>query len=160
MKHLTAGVLLAGSAVAFGGSLLWTSQAQLNASSGRLTAEPFTLEVPGSLTKTTELWDDGETTTEYVNADGSERLLIFSLPFAESLTTAHIEGQYPSSVIESFGLSLVDGAPAFTFFTDNGNEYGGSFEVWFVHDGRLYEVITHAPLDTWLTDILNTWRFR
>jgi hypothetical protein len=55
---------------------------------------------------------------------------------------------------------LVGGEPAFSFVNDNGDESGGSFEVWFVHDGFLYEVIASELPETTLTDILKTWKLR
>lgn len=37
---------------------------------------------------------------------------------------------------------------------------GATYEVWFVHDGLLYQVMTYRDLDDWFTQILNTWQFR
>jgi hypothetical protein len=32
-------------------------------------------------------------------------------------------------------------------------------EVWFIHDGLLYEVSTFKSLDTWLAPIMQSWTF-
>jgi hypothetical protein len=36
---------------------------------------------------------------------------------------------------------------------------GAAHEVWFMHGGFLYEVVTYKPLAPWLMQILQTWRF-
>ena len=52
----------------------------------------------------------------------------------------------------------IDGTPAKSFFGYN-DQMGDTREVWFIHGGYLYEVTTYKPLDTWLTPILQTWKF-
>ena len=52
----------------------------------------------------------------------------------------------------------VDGMPAKSFFGYN-DQMGDTREVWFIHGGFLYEVTTYKPLDTWLTAILQSWKF-
>ena len=32
-------------------------------------------------------------------------------------------------------------------------------EVWFIRRGFLYEVTTYKELDSWLADIMRTWKF-
>jgi hypothetical protein len=34
-----------------------------------------------------------------------------------------------------------------------------SREIWFIHDGFLYEVTTYKELDSWLATIMQTWQF-
>jgi hypothetical protein len=37
---------------------------------------------------------------------------------------------------------------------------GKTYEVWFVHNGTLYEVATSADRAAALQDILSTWTFQ
>jgi hypothetical protein len=36
---------------------------------------------------------------------------------------------------------------------------GDAREVWFIKSGYLFEVTTYKPLDSWLSQILQTWKF-
>lgn len=36
---------------------------------------------------------------------------------------------------------------------------GDTREVWFIRNGYLYEVTTLKPLEGWLQDIVQTWKF-
>jgi len=36
---------------------------------------------------------------------------------------------------------------------------GDTSEVWFIHAGYLYGVITYKVLDSWLAEIMKTWVF-
>ena len=64
----------------------------------------------------------------------------------------------PSGVMKDAQDITIDGTPAKSFFGYN-DQMGDTREVWFIHGGYLYEVTTYKPLDTWLTPILQTWKF-
>ena len=53
-------------------------------------------------------------------------------------------------------LLVANGQPFFFSEDVIGNK---TREVWFIKDGFLYEISTRAELDTWLAQILSTWRF-
>ena len=36
---------------------------------------------------------------------------------------------------------------------------GDTREVWFIHGGFLYEVVTYKELDDWFAGIMRTWKF-
>ena len=36
---------------------------------------------------------------------------------------------------------------------------GHTREVWFIHNGFLYEVTTYKEIDEWLGSIMQTWKF-
>ena len=44
------------------------------------------------------------------------------------------------------------------FFGSN-SIMGDTREVWFVHGGYLFEVNTYKDLDSWLSQIMQTWVF-
>jgi hypothetical protein len=160
VKYFVTSIVLMFSVAVVGG-FVWSSQADSTPSNNSHTyqSDHFTIQVPTALNKTFDIVEDGESALAYQNADGSEIFTVLSAPFSDSLTTQSILQEYPFNVIDDFGLLAVGGEPAFTFVNDN-NDLDGTFEVWFVHDGVLYEILTNAHLDTWLKDILTTWRFR
>jgi hypothetical protein len=52
----------------------------------------------------------------------------------------------------------IDGVPATMFYGSN-SVMGDTREIWFIHDGFLYEVTTYKQLDSWLAPIMQTWHF-
>ena len=46
-----------------------------------------------------------------------------------------------------------------TMFYGYNPTMGDTREVWFIHGGFLYAVITYKELDTWLAGIMSTWKF-
>lgn len=36
---------------------------------------------------------------------------------------------------------------------------GDTRELWFIHNGYLYEVATYKTLDAWLAGIMQMWQF-
>jgi len=52
----------------------------------------------------------------------------------------------------------VDGAIGTAFYSTHA-ALGATREVWVVRGGFLYEVTTLKPLDTWLGEIIKTWKF-
>ena len=53
---------------------------------------------------------------------------------------------------------LVDGARGTKFYGYN-TTLGDTRELWFIHNGFLYEVTTFKELDEWLGSIIQTWKF-
>jgi hypothetical protein len=86
---------------------------------------------------------------------------IFISPFDEpgSLTKERILKDVPDMVIENAeNRILKNGAPGLIFFSQEPS-LGRTREVWFIHNGYLYQVSTYVELDRWLANILSTWRF-
>jgi hypothetical protein len=44
-------------------------------------------------------------------------------------------------------------------FASNATDLGPDQELWFTHDGYLFEVTTYPTLGPWLTPIIDTIRF-
>jgi len=44
-------------------------------------------------------------------------------------------------------------------FFGNNDVMGDTREVWFIHGGYLYEVTTYKPLETLLSQIIQSWTF-
>jgi hypothetical protein len=91
-------------------------------------------------------------------ADGKE-FQMFIVPYANAeITTERIKLDIPSGVKEGEENIVVDGVRGTKFFSQD-KLLGNTREIWFIHNGFLYEVTTHKELDAWMTDILATWRF-
>jgi hypothetical protein len=52
----------------------------------------------------------------------------------------------------------MDGARGTMFFSSY-PRLNDTREVWFIHGGYLYEVTTFKQLDSWLGQIMQTWKF-
>lgn len=93
--------------------------------------------------------------------EGKESLQIFISPFDEPspLTKERILEDLPDMLVENAQQRLLkNGAVGLIFFSQE-SSLGRTREVWFVHNGYLYQVSTYAELDSWLAGILATWRF-
>ena len=103
--------------------------------------------------------EDGARTITFESPDDEHAYQIFVVPYAESaITPEQFLTDDPSGVMIDPKEMMVDGVPAKSFFGYN-DQMGDTWEVWFIHDGFLFEVTTYKPLDAWLTSILQTWKF-
>ena len=64
----------------------------------------------------------------------------------------------PSGVMKEPVDFTLDGTPARTFYGYD-TLIGDTREIWFIKDGFLYEITTYKALDSWLTQIIQTWKF-
>jgi hypothetical protein len=86
---------------------------------------------------------------------------IFIGPFDEPdpLTKERILKDVPDMVIDDAQQRILkNGVPGLIFFSQE-SSLGRTREVWFVHNGFLYQVSTLAELDKRLAEILGTWKF-
>ena len=102
--------------------------------------------------------EHGSRTITFESPDDEHAYQIFVVPYEEStITPERFSTDAPSGVMIDPKETKIDGAPAKSFFGYN-DQMGETWEVWFIHDGFLYEVTTYKPLDGWLNSILQTWR--
>jgi len=64
----------------------------------------------------------------------------------------------PAGVRKDVRDTSIDGSPGITFHGFDAH-VGQTYEVWFIHGGLLYEVLTYKELESGLDQILSTWRF-
>ncbi len=91
---------------------------------------------------------------------------IFITPFNEEdiLTKERILNDILSVVVDDIEEVILGtkvggrDVQAFLFWSRD-EKIGKTREVWFVHDGYLYEITTYAHLDSWLANILQTLNF-
>ena len=86
---------------------------------------------------------------------------VFSMPYddAQPLTEARIRQDVPDITMEQAAPTQVAGVQAISFVQLQTPDVGKTYEVWFVHNGTLYEVATYAPHAADLDAILATWTF-
>jgi hypothetical protein len=110
---------------------------------------------------------------EIPQAEGSALLLVedpararqgfqvFSMPYDEEgpLTEARIRQDVPDITMENAQPFRVAGEPGISFVQLQTPDVGTTYEVWFVHNGTLYEVATYAAHAADLHAILTTWQF-
>ena len=90
---------------------------------------------------------------------------VFSMPYdeAEPLTPERIRADLPNKVMEDVYPVQVDGVEGLAFTSDDDTHnqgLGRLFEVWTVHDGVLYQLVTYPDLAELLAQVLRTWTFR
>jgi hypothetical protein len=118
----------------------------------------------------------GFTVTEIPEDEGSEVVLVedaalphhsfqvFYMPYDEAgpITPERIRQDLPDKVmadVHTVRLAGVEGL-AFTSDDDGHNEgLGRLFEVWTVHDGRLYQLATYPDAAEMFAQVLRTWTF-
>jgi len=64
----------------------------------------------------------------------------------------------PSGVRKDATTTIIDGVQGTMFFGSN-DVMGDTREVWFIHNGYLYEVTTYKPLGALLSQVMATWKF-
>ncbi len=95
-------------------------------------------------------------------AEGStgESFQIFVTPFDETdpLTPERIKKDLPQKVVSNPRAATLDGTKAIAFLSREEGT-GEVFEIWFVRDGRLYQITTEIKFADGLQAILQTWKF-
>lgn len=101
----------------------------------------------------------GATTVTFENPGLAKGFQIFIVPYeGTQITEEQFLKDVPSGVREDVFDFYLNGILASTFFSTNAI-LGETREVWFVHQGYLYEITTLRDLSNWLAPILETWRF-
>lgn len=100
-----------------------------------------------------------DTTITFENAKTGRGFQIFVIPYKEDkIALERFKMDVPSGVMNNPVEIMINGVRA-TMFYSNNSAMGDTREVWFIKNGFLYEVTTYKELDTWLSAIMQTWRF-
>ncbi len=98
-------------------------------------------------------------TITFEDTSGEKSFQIFVVPYRENqITEEQFKKDVPSGVMNKPVDIIIDGVQGTMFFSTNAS-LGDTREVWFIRSGFLYEITTYARLDSWLAQILSTWRF-
>jgi hypothetical protein len=89
----------------------------------------------------------------------TEGFQIFSMPFDEEgpLTPERVLLDLDVE-IENPEYILLGGVESLAFYGE-GENLGGTYEIWAVHNGRLFQITTYKNFRTSLLEILRTWQF-
>lgn len=104
---------------------------------------------------------DGATTIVQENFSNLRGLQIFIVPYTEpTVSEERFKLDIPSGVIKNLATTTLGKikVPAITFNSFDEN-LGETREIWFIHEGHLYEITTFKGIRDWLTPIIQSWRF-
>ena len=103
---------------------------------------------------------DEKGTVVLVEGSAGESFQIFVTPFDEPgpLTPERIKKDLPQKVIRNPRAGTLDGVSAIAF-TSHDEDTGDVFEIWFIHDGSLFQITTKSDFADGLQNILQTWKF-
>ena len=95
----------------------------------------------------------------FEDAAGEKGFQVYVVPYdKEKISKEQFTMDVPSGVMEEPTEIVIDGTHAAMFLSKNAI-LGDTREVWFIKNGFLYEVTTYKALDTWLANIMKSWRF-
>jgi len=98
-------------------------------------------------------------TITFQDAEDHIGFQVFIVPYQESqISEERFKRDIPSGVrVGETGLEI-DGVKAVAFYSKNGL-LGETREIWFIHNGFLFEATTLKSLESWLSAIMQTWEF-
>jgi hypothetical protein len=117
----------------------------------------FSLSFPKELAVTEYAEKGGGRTITFEESD-KVGFQVFIIPYpgtqiAQSRINLDTRGSAEGRPLQA----VIGNMPALLFFSKD-PLLGRLREVWFLHDGYLYEVTTYDELDSWLAGIMKTWK--
>lgn len=120
----------------------------------------FKVTYPAELGQVTD-YDEGNgaRTIVFEGGEGGRGFQIFVRPFTKKrIGRDDFMQDNPSGIMNDPVDVIIDRERATTFYS-MADELGETREVWFIHDGYLYEVLTKKEWDAYLSHIMSTWKF-
>lgn len=119
----------------------------------------FSLRYPDGLSVKEYDEGDGTYTIVFEETEGEKGFQIFVTPYlGDTITQSRIVKDIPHGKFTAPVEIVIGGGMRALAFSST-LSFGQMREVWFIHDGFLYEVTATQELDAWLADIIGTWRF-
>ena len=106
-------------------------------------------------------FDDGggARTITFEDAEDGLGFQVFVVPYAEAqVSEERFLKDTPSGERVELEEIMVDGATGAAFYSRH-LLLGETREMWFIHNGFLFEVTAPRLLDMWLANIVQTWEF-
>jgi hypothetical protein len=101
----------------------------------------------------------GAVTITFQNPEAGTGFQLFVVPYVEStISEERFLRDVPSGVRTYAENTFVGGVPAVTFLSRD-QLLGETREVWFIHNGYLYEVTTLKDVGEWFVPIMQSWWF-
>ena len=124
------------------------------------TSERFSFMYPKTLNVQYYNEGRGAETIVFQNIKTTQGFQVYIVPYTEdTVSTQQFEKDQPSGIQDELTNIKVDGATGASFYSQH-TLLGKTYEVWFIKNGYLYEVTTLASLDTFVNDIIETWKFK
>jgi len=118
----------------------------------------FSVTFPGAMS-IKEYGKGSGSTIVFADEKTGKSFQVFVVPYSEDFVTAErFKMDAPLGVMKEPKDITIDGVPATIFWSQDAT-MGETREVWFVHNGFLYEVTTFAELDPMLSEVMATWKF-
>ena len=119
----------------------------------------FSLDAQQDLTVSEQKGAGNSLTVLFGNQSTGQGFQVFVIPYGDAkITPERFKEDEPSGVMNSPANITIDGAAA-TEFQSTNQAMGATREIWFIHNGLLYEVTAPISLDSWLLNIMKTWKF-
>ena len=122
----------------------------------------FSFEYPKNFTATKFQEGEEGDTILVQEKESKKSFQIFISPFDEPgpLTAERVLQDLPDLIINNPEQRVLkNGAVALVFFSEE-SSIGETREIWFVHNGYLYQISTYKELDSLVAKIISTWRFQ
>lgn len=119
----------------------------------------FSLFYPKSMSVSE--YDEGGDANTFVfqNAESMLGFQIFVIPYnKEQIGEERFEADIPTGVRKDTHSITIDGVPGVSFHVSN-TTLGETSEVWLVHGGYLYEVLTLRSTESLLEEVIKSWKF-
>lgn len=123
----------------------------------------FSLEYPKGFEATA--YDEGDEawTIVFQGEEGEGFQIFVSLYEGEEVTVEKVLEDLPGTIVEEplvvvINPEVENSTRALIFWSED-TTIGRTREVWFLHEGRMYEVTARASFDEELVKIMSSWRF-
>lgn len=120
----------------------------------------FSILYPIDLTQ--KEFDEGNDamTIVFQKPDEERGFQIFIVPFSgEQITQERIRSDLNGSPLNNAQEIILPGNIRAVHFESESATLGETSEVWFIHNGFLYEFTTYKPLDSMLAEVMQTLTF-
>src|SRR6202171_5147237 len=119
----------------------------------------FSLLYPENLQVQEYKEQGGGFTVTFQDIEADQEFQVYVTPYSgDQISEAQFKLDEPSGVRKNQTDVVVDGARGTMFFSSY-PRMNETLEVWFINRGFLYEVTTYKELDSWLAQIMQTWKF-
>jgi len=75
------------------------------------------------------------------------------------LTPQLIKEELPGTNVNNPKKIILDGAPGIMFDSNSSSFEGSSFEIWFIHQGFVYQISSYSEFASELQNIIGSWKF-
>lgn len=118
----------------------------------------FLFEYPGEFVVSS--FEDGLGETILIqnkSADKSVQIFITLFNEQEPISTTRILKDLPSLLIKNEKEGFIGSNKAIAFLSDH-ETLGNTYEIWFVYNNNLYQIMTKIETAQFLVDIMKTWK--